>query len=135
MPRRQLIRSARVTTAAVAAVLAVGLTPGLARATASTPTSAHTTAATTYRQLIGTVSSSTYLEASVPKNGSYAIEYDIITGTAFFDTYLNGTELGYVAGSKGTYFTKTLYLPAGGQLVRVVGPEGVGTARVYIISR
>ena len=71
----------------------------------------------------------------MPTNGNYAIEYDIVAGTAFFDTYVNGTELGCVGGSKGAYFTKALNLHSGGQLVRVVGPEVLGTARVYIVSR
>jgi len=88
-----------------------------------------------YRQLIGTVTASTYLEASVPTAGTYAIEYDITTtSAAFFDTYLNGTELGYVGGVTGRYVTRTVQLTAGGQLVQVGGPDGVGTADVYLIS-
>lgn len=127
MRRHQLVGGARTTTAAAA--LAVGLAPAAI-------TSASAATAPAYRQLIGTVSSSTYLEASVPKNGNYAIEYDIVSGTAFFDTYLKGIELGYVGGSAGSVsVTKKLWLRAGGQLVQVAGPEGSGTARVFIVSR
>lgn len=49
----------------------------------------------------------------MPKNGSYAIDYDIVNGTAFFDTFLNGAELGYVGGLRARNFTKALYLRAG----------------------
>lgn len=84
------------------------------------------------RQLIGVVSTSTYLEASVPASGTYLFEYEI-SGVAFFDTYVNGAELGYVGGSDGIYRTRASQLSAGGQLIQVVGPEGSGTARVYLV--
>jgi hypothetical protein len=81
------------------------------------------------------VTASTYLEASIPTAARYAIEYDITTANAaYFDTYLNGTELGYVGGVTGRYVTRAVRLSAGGQLVQVVGPDGSGTADVYIIS-
>ena len=86
-----------------------------------------------YRQLIGQVDESAYLEASVPSTGSYVIEYDV-SGVAAFDTYVNGTELGYVGGPTGAYQTRAVQLTAGGQLVQVVGPEGSGTASVYIVQ-
>lgn len=84
------------------------------------------------RQLLGQVSRPTYLEASTPAAGVYAIEYDI-KGTAFFDTYLDGTELGYVGGPTGTYRTRSISLTAGGHLVQVTGPDGSGTASVYLV--
>lgn len=129
--------------AAAAALFAVGVFPATASAT---PRASHATKCerahqaktcdqTQYRQLLGTVTDSTYLEASVPTAGSYAIEYDVTApNAAFFDTYVNGTELGYVGGATGTYVTRAVQLPAGGQLVQVVGPEGSGTADVYIVS-
>ena len=115
---------ASVATAA-AAVLTLGLAP--AGAHAATP-------AAPYRQLLGTVSASTYLEAGVPRAGKYSIEYDITSNAAFFDTYVDGTELGYVGGSTGTYLTRPVQLNDSGHLVQVVGPEGVGTAKVYIVA-
>lgn len=75
----------------------------------------------------------TYLEASVPDSGNYLLEYDI-DGLAFFDTYVDGTELGYVGGITGVYPTRALPLTAGGHLIEAVGPEGSGTARVYLVS-
>ena len=86
-----------------------------------------------YRQLLGMVTTSTYLEASTPKAGTYAIEYDV-AGTAFFDTYVDNTELGYVGGTTGVYLTRPNRLTAGGHLVQAVGPEGSGSARVYLVQ-
>ncbi len=86
-----------------------------------------------YRQLIGEVSGPTYLEASVPAEGRYALEFDV-TGVAMFDAYVNGVETGYVGGPDGVYQTKSLQLTAGGQLVEVVGPEGTGSATVYVVQ-
>jgi len=124
---------------AAGALLTMGLVPAAASATptlaapATRATACHHHAH--YRQLIGTVTAGTYLEASVPTAGTYAIEYDITTtSAAFFDTYLNGTELGYVGGITGRYVTSTVQLTAGGQLVQVGGPDGAGTADVYLIS-
>lgn len=85
-----------------------------------------------FRQLIGTVSRPTYLEASVPGAGTYLVEYEV-TGVGFFNTYVNGTELGYVGGPDGTYRTRTVELSAGGHLIRVTGPDGIATARVYLV--
>jgi len=137
MGQRRLRRSAtRSVVSAAAALLAVGLVPAAASA-APTP-AAHAMSChhqTHYRQLIGTVTAGTYLEASVPTAGTYAVEYDITTANAaYFDTYLNGTELGYVGGVTGTYVTRAVQLSAGGQLVQVVGPEGSGSAQVYLVS-
>ena len=78
------------------------------------------------------MSSPQFLEASAPSAGTYLIEYDITGNAAFFDTYVNGTELGYVGGSEGTYQTLTFPLAAGGVLVQVAGPEGSGQANVYL---
>ena len=87
----------------------------------------------TYRQLIGHVTGPTYLEASTPSAGTYAVEYDV-TGVSYWDTYINGTELGYVGGVAGTYYTRDVSLNGGGQLVQVTGPEGTGEADVYLVS-
>ncbi len=131
---------------AAGALLTVGLVPAAASATPAVHAtrSGHAARATRaagchhraqYRQLIGTVTAGTYLEASVPTAGTYAIEYDITTtSAASFDTYLNGVELGYVGGVTGRYRTRTVQLTAGGQLVQVVGPDGTGTGDVYLIS-
>lgn len=147
MSARKLLRSAQFSVVAAAAVFAAGLVPATASA-APTPAvssahkihkshkshKSHKNYTATYRQLLGTVSGPTYLEASVPSAGNYAIEYDITSGVAFFDTYINGTELGYVGGGTGAYLTRSVPLTAGGQLVQVAGPEGSGTANVYIVS-
>ncbi len=85
------------------------------------------------RQLLGQVSGSAYFEASLPAAGDYAIEYDI-TATAFFDTYVDEAELGYVGGPAGVYRTRSLTLTKGGHLVHVVGPEGSGMASVYLVQ-
>lgn len=124
--------------ALVAATLAgtVAVAPAALASTGSATPSAHasTTAhheAAAGRRLLGTVSGSTYLEASVPADGTYAIEYVTSGGVSFWDTYVDGTELGYVGGAPGTYRTEAIALRAGGHLVQVVGPEGSGTAEVY----
>ena len=125
-------RAAVLAAAPVLAVMATAvLTAGIS--SASTPPAVRPAQAqdSCYRQLIGTVSSPQYLEASAPSAGTYTIEYDI-TGTAFFDTYVNNSELGYVGGSSGVYQTRTFSLPAGGVLVQVAGPEGSGQASVYL---
>ncbi|WP_410589362.1 hypothetical protein [Amycolatopsis sp. lyj-23] len=85
------------------------------------------------RQLLGWVSSDAYFEASAPAAGVFALEYDL-EGTAFFDTYVDDVELGYVGGSAGVHRTRPLSLTAGGHVVHVVGPEGSGTASVYLIK-
>jgi hypothetical protein len=66
--------------------------------------------------------------------GTYAIEYDLTANAAFFDTYVDGTELGYIGGATGTYLTRSVQLSSGGHLVQVAGPEGSGTANVYIVA-
>ncbi|HEV2636408.1 MAG TPA: hypothetical protein VGX23_14755 [Actinocrinis sp.] len=114
-----------------APVLALGFAATAnAASTPAAPGSAHAPKACS-RQLIGTVSSPEYLEASAPAAGKYTVEYDV-TGTAYFDTYVNGTELGYVGGGTGTYHTRSFSLSAGGVLVQVAGPEGSGQAKVYL---
>jgi len=140
MGHRRLRRSATgAVLSAAAALLAVGVAPAAASA-APTPAvpAVHATSChhqVHYRQLIGTVTASIYLEASVPTAGTYAVEYDTTTtDAAYFDTYLNATELGYVGGVTGTYVTRAVQLSAGGQLVQVVGPDGVGSAQVYLVS-
>ena len=126
------VRTAAIGAVPVLAVLAaVTLNPGVS--SASIPAGVHPAQAqdSCYRQLIGTVSSPGYLEASAPSAGTYTIEYDI-TGTAYFDTYVDNTELGYVGGSSGEYQTSTFPLSACGVLVQVAGPEGSGQADVYL---
>jgi hypothetical protein len=86
-----------------------------------------------YRQLIGQVSGPAFLEASVPAAGDYALEFDV-SGLAFFDAYVNGVETGYAGGPDGDYQTRPLPLSAGGVLVQVTGPEGTGTAAVYLVQ-
>lgn len=133
-PRR---RSAQlVAVSATAALLAVAVTPAAASAATapSAPANATPRHQPRYRQLLGTVTTGTYLEASVPTAGTYAVEYDITATAAFYDTYLDGTELGYVGGATGTYLTRSIRLTPGGHLVQVVGPEGSGTANVYLVS-
>ncbi len=125
-------------TVVLMAASAVAVAPTAATAVApaaiSSGTAQHPAASKSpYRQLLGTVTASTYLEASTPTAGTYAIEYDV-TGTAFFDTYVDNTELGYVGGSSGVYLTRPITLSAGGHLVQVVGPEGSGSAQVYIVQ-
>ena len=135
MRHRQLRQSVTALVGS-AALLVVGLTPAAAGSTSAT-SAAHTAVShkTHYRQLLGTVTGATYLEASVPTAGTYAIEYDITTtDAAYFDTYINGTELGYVGGVTGRYVTRAVQLSAGGQLVQVLGPDGSGSADVYIVS-
>lgn len=120
---------------AAAALLVMGFVPATAAAATTVTAAESTTQNTSYRQLIGTASAPTYLEASVPTAGNYAIEYEVTTkSAAYFDTYVNGVRLGYVGGVTGTYRTRSIQLPAGGQLVRVTGPSGIGSAKVYIVS-
>ncbi|MFB9465572.1 hypothetical protein [Streptomyces cinereospinus] len=87
------------------------------------------------RQLLGQVAGSgpTYLEASAHTAGIYAVEYDI-KGTAFYDTYVNDVELGYVGGGTGIYRTRPVSLSAGGHLVKIPGVEGSATASVYLVQ-
>ncbi|MEU6404304.1 hypothetical protein [Streptomyces sp. NPDC046985] len=118
-------------TLGLAASLAAGAACAPAEAAAG-PARTGAVSAAAYRQLIGQVSGPAYLEASVPADGVYAIEYQI-TGNAAFDTYLNGAELGYVGGSTGAYRTRSVRLSAGGLLVQVAGPEGSGRASVYLV--
>jgi hypothetical protein len=113
---------ARLIAGSLAALITLGLAPAAANA-----------APPPYRQLIGVVNQPGYFEASVPDTADYRLEYDT-TGVAFFDTYVDGTELGYVGGPAGSYQTRIVQLSAGGHLVQVVGPEGNGTARVYLVS-
>ena len=115
--------------------LALVATVGLAVSGAVTVTANAASAATTpsFRQLIGTVSGSTDLEVGVPGSGTYAVEYDV-TGTAYFDTYVDGTELGYVGGTDGVFQTRTLQLSSSGHLIHVAGPEGSGSATVYLVA-
>ncbi len=132
-------RHARTAAAALAAAIAVTTvcvaSAGTASATRLTATGDPSLTATSesFRQLLGYVDGPASFEASTPTAGSYVIEYTV-TGTAFFDTYVNGTELGYVGGPTGTYRTRMLPLSAGGQLVHVAGPEGAGTASVYLVQ-
>ncbi len=90
-------------------------------------------AASPTRQFVGQVTGSTYFEVSPPAAGTYALEYEL-EGTAFFDTYVDEVELGYVGGSAGVYRTRPLSLTAGGHVVHVAGPDGAGTASVYLVE-
>ena len=131
-------RGTMVLTCAMAVVVTTSLMPMTAVATTAPghqgTTSAASERATPYRQLLGTITTKPVIfEASVPVRGTYLFEYEV-TGLAYFDTYVDGTELGYVGGSTGTYQTRTVQLSAGGHLVDAVGPHGNGTARIYIVQ-
>lgn len=126
------LKSTRLVAGCLTASLALVLTPTSAIASPA-PDRTNAVQVADFRQLIGEVSGPTFLEASVPANGTYLLEYQI-SGMAFFDTYVDGTELGYVGGPDGTYRTRTLTLSAGGHLVEAVGPEGSGTARLYLVQ-
>ncbi|MDI5962418.1 hypothetical protein [Streptantibioticus silvisoli] len=134
----KLVRNAAVpVVCGITASVAVGAFCGNASAaTGHGPATAiHSAAApkALSRQLLGQVSGPTYLEASAPVAGVYAVEYDV-TGNAAFDTYIDGTELGYVGASPGVYQTRSVSLSAGGHLVQVAGPEGSGQASVYLVQ-
>ncbi len=112
-------------------VATVGLTPGTGNAGTTTATHA---ARPLTRQLLGTISSGTeYYEASAHVSGTYVIEYEV-TGVAFFGTYVDEEELGYVGGPTGTYRTREFPLSEGGHLVQAVGPEGYGEARIHLVQ-
>lgn len=134
VPSRAALRAAALATALSATV---AVAPAALASTGETAPSAHGWAAAHHamaqRQFLGTVSASGpgYLKASAPADGTYAIEYVTSGGVSYWDTYVDGTELGYVGGVPGTYQTKTITLKAGGHLVQVAGPEGSGTAKVY----
>ncbi|WP_410631517.1 hypothetical protein [Amycolatopsis sp. cmx-4-83] len=118
------------------AILAACVTPTAALASERHSVAAVRSAvveASPTRQLVGQVTGSTYFEVSPPAAGTYAFEYEL-EGTAFFDTYVDEVELGYVGGSAGVHRTRPLSLTAGGHLVHVVGPEGTGTASVYLVE-
>ncbi|MFB7732578.1 hypothetical protein ACFC19_39685, partial [Streptomyces sp. NPDC056127] len=117
--------------------VAAGASPASAEP-GSKPTSAMTTGTPFLeqsRQLLGQVATNgpTYFEASAQTEGTYAIEYDI-DGTAFYNTYVNDVELGYVGGSTGVYRTRSLQLSAGGHLVKVPGADGSATTAVYLVK-
>lgn len=118
-----------------AAVSVTGVTPAASAVSVVTEMQVGAATPSQARQLLGWVSSGpAYFEASAQSAGVYAFEYEI-TGNAFFDTYVDDkTELGYVGGPTGVYRTRTLSLSAGGHLVNVVGPEGSGTASVYLVQ-
>ncbi len=132
MNRRNLQRAVTVAVSCTIAGAAVACATDSAEAASISRPADPATAAAPYRQLLGRVTETAYLEASVPSAGRYVIEYDV-SGVAIFDTYLNATELGYVGGPTGIYRTHAVPLTAGGQLLEVVGPEGSGTASVYIV--
>ncbi|MFD9701779.1 hypothetical protein [Lentzea sp. NPDC059081] len=121
----------KVATGAV--LLAVlGLT-SVAGATSAVATTASTAGAQAEsRQLLGTVTGVTDFDATAPADGEYAVEYEV-GGVSYWDTYVDGLELGYVGGAQGVYRTRSLTLTAGCHLVRVAGPEGWGSAKVYLV--
>lgn len=119
--------------------LTVGLSPTVSNAAtmgANVPAVASAPSASAYRQLVGTVSGPALFESSVPVNGTYAFEYAVTDGIfAAFDTYVDGVELGYTGGVPGgVYRSRAVALNAGGHLVQIAGPEGSGTAKVYIVQ-
>ncbi|HEX7307911.1 hypothetical protein [Lentzea sp.] len=117
--------------AALLAVLgAVGVT-GATDAVAAPSASA--VAQSESRQLLGTVTGVHDFDATAPSAGSYAVEYEV-AGVSYWNTYVDGVELGYVGGAAGTYRTRVLTLTAGCHLVRVTGPEGWGSAKVYLVK-
>ena len=119
---------------AAASALTFAMAPGAsAMATVSTR-APHVSQAGEYRQLLGRVPDASYFEASVPTDGTYAIEYDVTDGVGFFDTYLDGSDLGYIGGGVGSYQSDPQQLKAGGHLLHVVGPEGSARAEVYVVS-
>ena len=136
MNTRKMTQAAAFSLLLGAAVSVAGVVPVAAAAPSSSETAqiqAATAANPLSRQLLGQVSGPADFEASAQTAGVYAIEYEI-TGNAFFDTYVDNTELGYVGGSTGTYRTGSQSLSAGGHLVHVAGPEGSGTASVYLVQ-
>ncbi len=118
-------------TAAVTVVPSVSHASTTVEATATSPSA---TTPTAYRQLIGTVTTSTYFEASVPTEGTYALEFVVQEGVAYFGAYINDIDLGHAGGAKGAHQTRPVRLNAGGLLVHIVGPDGSGTADVYIVQ-
>jgi hypothetical protein len=113
------------------AAAAVGLAPGTGNASSSVVAGVTQPVS---RQLIGQVSDGpAYFEASAHVSGTYVIEYEV-TGLAFFNTYVDEVELGYVGGPDGTYQTRPFALSEGGHLVHAVGPHGIGQAKVYLIK-
>ena len=120
-------------TCGLAVSTAVGMTAGVGNAATVANGATVVQEATLYRQLVGEVQRSMYFETSVPTSGAYVIEYEL-QGVAYFNTYLNGVELGYVGGVTGVYQTRPQQLSAGGHLLKVTGPHGSGTAKVYIVQ-
>lgn len=134
-------RSAILATCGLVAAAVIGLTPAMGNAATATATSSGNAAVqpAPYRQLLGRVTGPQLFESSVPVNGTYAFEYVIRDGVfAAYDTYVNDRlpSLGYTGGVPGgPYRTgKAVQLNAGGHLVKVVGPEGSGSADVYIVQ-
>ncbi|GAB7044467.1 MULTISPECIES: hypothetical protein [Catenuloplanes] len=145
MRHERLYRSATAAATcglAVAAMIVAG--PGAAVAATGSATAGsaivgpaatgHAPAArTTYRQFLGEVTTPTSYPANVPHAGSYVFEYEV-QGLAYFNTYVDDLELGYVGGVAGTYRTPAVRLEAGERRVRAVGPHGPGTAKVYLVE-
>jgi hypothetical protein len=126
-------RSAPLRTVVALAVMAVVATTTPPALAAPVAASAGPATAASYRHYLGTTSAPVSFRTSVPRAGRYALQYSI-SGTAFFDTYVGDRELGYVGGPSGTYTTTSVWLRAGRHVVQVVGPEGSGSARVYLVS-
>lgn len=108
------------------AVLGATSAAGAVSAVATTVTVADEK--TESRQLLGIVTGVTDFEVSAHNAGAYAVEYEV-ADVSFWNTYINGLELGYVGGSTGVYRTRSVTLTAGDHLVRVTGPEGHGRQR------
>ncbi|WNV82993.1 hypothetical protein [Umezawaea sp. Da 62-37] len=127
-------KSGRVTAFSVvtgiAASFALAVLPGVIASAEASPV---TTAAqsTSSRQLLGTTSNSATYTPTVAASGTYVMEYEV-DGVSFYNTAIDGKELGYVGGSSGTYSTRSFELTAGTHTVKVIGPEGYGTVKVYL---
>ncbi|GIJ51713.1 hypothetical protein Val02_85990 [Virgisporangium aliadipatigenens] len=88
---------------------------------------------------IGTVYNlSATFQVKVPCAGTYTIAYEILNGWAYYSSYFNGwtTPLGYAGGGPGQryYSGSDVVLTAGVHEVRIVGPEGRGDAKVFLVA-
>lgn len=101
--------------------------------TGDRPTATHARAAGSahHRIHLGEVTRPTDFEVST-RTGRYVFAY-AVTGVCYFDTYVNGVELGYVGGPTGVYRTREVELKAGVQRVAAVGPHGSCQADLYLI--
>lgn len=137
--RKPTRRTVILATCGLVAATAVGLTPAMGNAATTEAGAPAVVQTAPYRQLVGRVSGPKLFESSVPVNGTYAFEYVVLDGVfAAYDTYVDDRlpGLGYTGGVPGGPYrtVQTVQLSAGGHLVKVVGPEGSGSADVYIVQ-